>query len=197
MGLENKPYDLPVVEGNEPTFELVTTIFPRLLQDQVLVKPVYFSNDPAQRTWIAANADTERAYVPSIDVGKPIMALAIGSVIESRVSHVPLGTLVYGFMNWSEYVIMDLKDILSIFLTPPGLSVTHFMGSLGLTGLTAYYGLYDIVKATADDSVVISGAAGAVGSMAVQIARNLIGCQKVKPPPKRHDFYNVSVGGFG
>ncbi len=82
-------------------------------------------------------------------------------------------------MSWSEYVVIDRKDGQLVPGMPTGLSVTHFMGALGLSGLAAYYGLYEIIKATAEDSIVVGGAAGAVGMMAVQIARKLIGCRKV------------------
>lgn len=187
--LRNKPYELPVLCGDNPTFELVNNELPIISDNQLLVKPVYFSNDPAQRTWIAADADPERSYAPPVTLGEPMAALGLGEVLESRSSSYTPGALVYGRMSWSEYVIIDQKDIYPIPLSTPRLSVTHFMGSLGLAGITAYCGLTDVVKATQDDSIVISGAAGAVGTMAVQIASKLIGCKKVIP-------FNSEMGGF-
>lgn len=194
--LLNKPYDLPVLDGDKPTFQLVTHELPSISNEQLLVKPLYFSNDPAQRTWIAADADPHRSYAPLINVGEPITALGIAHVIESRISSFLPGTLVYGRMSWSEHVIMDQKDIYPIPLSAPGLSITQFMGSLGLAGLTAYCGLCDVVKATPNDSIVISGAAGAVGTMAVQIAKKLIGCKKVIPFQRRHKAYDKIMRGF-
>lgn len=181
--LQNKPQGLPIVDGgDEGTFKLVTKALPQLGENQVLVKPVYLSNDPAQQVWMSmstADSHPERTYAPPIEVGDSIAAFAIAEVVESQCARLLPGSLVYGRVSWSNLAIIDEKDCLfALEDSTEGLSVTQRMGSLGLSGLTAYYGLYDIVNASASDSIVISGAAGAVGII-VQIAKRMIGCKYV------------------
>lgn len=177
--LQNKPLENPTLEGPNATFSLRTTDLPELSDGQILIKTIYFSNDPAQRCWISPTADPERLYMAPVNVGDVMGASAISEVIESRVAELPVGQFVVGKTNWTEYAVVDKSEITPI--TPvPGLSITHFMGSLGLPGLTAYYALKEVAGVTAQDSVVISGAAGAVGTMAVQIAKKLLGCKYVR-----------------
>lgn len=177
--LQNKPLESPELEGPNATFSLRKTALLELSDDQILLKPIYFSNDPAQRCWISATADPERLYMKPINVGEVMGANAIAEVIESRAEGLPVGTVVVSRTNWSEYAVKNRSDCTPIEPVP-GLSVTHFMGSLGLPGLTAYYALKEIAGVTSEDSVVISGAAGAVGTMAVQIAKKLLGCKYVR-----------------
>lgn len=99
-------------------------------------------------------------------------------MVDSRASKLPKGMLVAATTGWAEHVILDAKACTPI-REIPGLAITHFLGALGMTGLTAYYGLKEIARAGPEDSVVVSGAAGATGSMAVQIAKKMIGCKRV------------------
>ena len=176
--LANKPTDLPILSGPSPTFKLITTDLPLLQDDQVLVKTLYLSNDPAQRGWIAKNVDPARLYVPPVAEGACMSARGIAQVIESHSSRFSKGALISAFTGWAEYAVLNAKTCDPI-QDIPRISPTHFLGALGMTGLTAYYGLKEIARATPNDTVVISGAGGAVGSMAVQIAKKLIGCKKV------------------
>ena len=104
-------------------------------------------------------------------------ARGIAEVIESKSSKFPKGALVVAGTNWVEYNVFDEAACTPIQKVGD-LSETHFLGALGLTGLTAYYGL-QVVRAGASDTVVVSGAAGATGSMVVQIAKHMLGCKKV------------------
>lgn len=176
--LANKPTDMPVLSGPSTTFKLVTTDLPPLQDDQVLLKTLYLSNDPAQRGWISKYADPARLYVPPVAEGACMTARAIAEVIESKSSKLPKGALVLASTGWAEYAILNAKSCTPI-QELPGVGLTHFLGALGMTGLTAYYGLKEIARAGPDDTVVVSGAAGAVGSMAVQIAKKMVGCKKV------------------
>lgn len=92
--------------------------------------------------------------------------------VESTSTTLPVDTLVFAFTEWREFIIRDEAEFQA--LTPvPGLDVSHYLGALGMPAITAYYGLKEVVKVQPGESVVVSGAAGATGCMAVQIARML------------------------
>jgi NADPH-dependent curcumin reductase CurA len=176
--LANKPTDLPVLSGSNPTFKLETKPLPTLEADQVLVRTLYMSNDPAQRGWISAHVNPDRLYVPPVPLNTPMRARSIASVLSSTSTSFKEGDKVAANTGWSKYAVCDAKDVQPI-QSIPGLSDTHFLGALGFTGLTAYYGLIDIAQCAPEDIVIISGAAGATGSMVVQIAKHIVGCKRV------------------
>lgn len=132
--------------------------------DEVLVKTLYLSNDPAQRTWIDPHINPDRMYVPPLEPGNPMRARGLAEVVESKSSKFKAGDTVLASVNWSEYAILPSNDLQPAADLPGGLSKTHYLGALGLTGLTAWYGLVDTVNTTEKDTVVVSGAAGATGS---------------------------------
>ena len=177
--LANKPTGLPQLDGPDQTFKLVETELPDLKDDEVLVKLVYLSNDPAQRGWISKNINPERLYVEPVKEGTPMHARGLAEVVESKSSTYKKGDTVIASTGWSEYAIKPTKEVQPAKDLPSGMSKTHYLGALGLTGLTAYFGLTEVVNTTKDDIVVVSGAAGATGMMAVQIAKHIIGCKKV------------------
>jgi NADPH-dependent curcumin reductase CurA len=178
--LSNPPHNDPVLEGDNSTFKLEKKTLSTPGQDQALVKVLYFSNDPAQRGWIQADVIPERLYTEPVKQGDIMRSFAIAEVIESNASSLPKGQLVMGDLGWTEYAVVDAKTVRPIQADDAaGIRPTHFIGALGGTGLTAYYGLIDIARAAAADTVVVSGAAGATGSMVVQIAKHMIGCKKV------------------
>lgn len=177
--LATKPTDSPVLSGPDATFRLESKTIPTLEAGQVLIKPLYLSNDPAQRLWIDPNISPDRLYIPSVEVGQTMAAYgAISEVILSKVHNLAVGTLVSAAAGWSEYAVVAGEECMPV-KPVEGLNPTHAVGLLGLTGVTAYYGLVDIVQTRPSDAVVISGAAGAVGSVAVQIAKHMLGCKKV------------------
>ncbi|KAJ5808134.1 hypothetical protein N7474_009403 [Penicillium riverlandense] len=176
--LHEKPHGEPALGGDNPTFALNKAKIPALKDGQILLKTLYLSNDPAQRSWISPLAQAERLYLPPVQVGQPMASMGIAEVVDSRSPDVKTGSLVTGMPNWTEYSIDEAKNV-DVIEPQAGLPVTHFLGALGLPGFTAYYALTQIVKATAKDAIVVSGAAGAVGNMVVQIAKKMIGCRKV------------------
>ncbi|KAJ5916579.1 hypothetical protein N7504_000594 [Penicillium tannophilum] len=176
--LREKPYGEPVLGGDKPTFTLETADIPALKEGEVLLKTLYLSNDPAQRSWISPLAEAERLYLPPVQVGETMKSMGIARVVESRSPDLAVGALVTGGPGWTEYSVHDSKNV-SVLDPQPGLPDTHFLGALGLPGFTAYYALTQIVKAKSTDAIVVSGAAGAVGNMVVQIAKKMIGCRKV------------------
>ncbi|KAF2107171.1 hypothetical protein BDV96DRAFT_306705 [Lophiotrema nucula] len=178
--LANPPKADAVLEGSNSTFKLETINLPALSDNQVLVKVQYMSNDPAQRGWIQHDVDPARLYTEPVKKGEVMRAFGIGEVIESTAENFKKGQLVMGTTGWTEYAVLNAKEARPIQPDESaGIRATHFIGALGGPGLTAYYGLIDIVRTTAEDTVVVSGAAGATGSMVVQIAKHIIGCKKV------------------
>jgi NADPH-dependent curcumin reductase CurA len=174
-----KPTDLPVLEGPSQTFKLETTELPALQDDQVLVQILYLSNDPAQRGWISRDIHPERLYTIPVMLKTPMHARALCRIIESKSASIKKGTMVLAAPGWTEYAVLDAKAVQAAPDLPGGLNITHYLGALGGTGLTAYYGLKIVAEAEPSDRVVVSGAAGATGSMVVQIAKKLIGCKRV------------------
>lgn len=177
--LNAHPEGLPTYQGSDPTFKKIEKDLPTLGANQVLVKSKYYSNDPAQRGWIDHYPDESRLYVPPVHTGDVMRAFGLAEVVESQSDKVKKGDLVRVMLNWTEYSVVDAKDIQVCSPLPKNAPPTHYLGALGLTGLTAYMGLLEVAQATKDDIVVVSGAAGATGSMVVQIAKKIVGCKRV------------------
>lgn len=178
--VSNPPKTNVSLSGDNATFTLQTVDTPSVNDGQVLVKLLYLSNDPAQRGWIQDGVDAERLYVPPVRQGDVMRALGVGEVIQSKAENVKEGQLVSYMANWTDYRVLEAKEVTPIQEDKEvGIKATHFIGTLGMTGLTAYYGLTSVAKATKEDTVVVSGAAGSTGSMVVQIAKNIIGCKRV------------------
>ncbi|KAL5342175.1 hypothetical protein BJX70DRAFT_357115 [Aspergillus crustosus] len=166
--LNTHPTGLPTLTGPSPTFKLSTTPLQPITSSQALIKTLIFSNDPAQRLWISA-----------LSPGQSLTSLALGEVLESgSPSELPVGSTVFIKTVWTEYSIVEIKDA-RVVEPIEGLSLGHFVGVLGLPGLTAYYGLIEKVKTGKDDTVLVSGAAGAVGSVVVQLAKKVLGAKRV------------------
>ena len=139
---------------------------------QFLVRVEYLSIDPAMRSWMNAG----RSYVPPVEIGEVMRAAGIGRVVDSRHRDFSVGEHVYGTFGVQRYAVSDGSETTHVDTTlapaPVHLSV------LGISGLTAYFGLMDIGRPEAGQTVVVSGAAGSVGSVAGQIAR-IKGCRVV------------------
>jgi hypothetical protein len=139
---------------------------------EVAVKVQYISLDPAMRGWM----NDVRSYVPPIAIGEVMRAIAIGSVVESNHPRFAVGDQVSGMFGLQEYAVVNGDA-----LTPVDGSIAPApvqLGTLGMPGLTAYFGLLDVGKPVAGNTVVVSGAAGAVGSVVGQIAK-IKGCRTV------------------
>ena len=138
------------------------------LQDaEVLVRTVYLSLDPTNRIWMS----DQDQYLPPVKVGDVMRGGGIGVVEESRSSNYPVGAVVNtGLGGWQTHVVAH-EAALTPVPTIPGVPLTAFMSVLGATGLTAWFGMVDICKPKAGETVVVSAAAGAVGSIAGQLAK--------------------------
>jgi NADPH-dependent curcumin reductase len=139
---------------------------------QVVVEVTHISLDPAMRGWMNEGP----SYIDPIDLGDVMRALGAGRVIASRSDALPEGSWVTGFLGVQQYAVCDTEDLHRI--DPERAPVARYLGALGMTGLTAYFGMTEIGKPQEGDTVLVSGAAGAVGSVAAQIAK-LEGCRTI------------------
>jgi NADPH-dependent curcumin reductase CurA len=140
---------------------------------QVLIRILWLSLDPAQRIWMSRDS-----YKPAIPLGTVMQSFAAGEVLESRHPDFKAGDLVRGEFGWQDYAVTDGKSFGGMHRIPSGGSPSLALSLFGVNGLTAYFGMKDIGQAKAGETVVVSGAAGATGSVAGQIAK-ILGCRVV------------------
>jgi len=141
---------------------------------EVLVKNLYLSFDPAMRGWM----DDKPSYLPPVAIGEPMRASGIGQVIESSRPDLPEGSLVMGFLNWQEYALLDSNNAAQLHVLPEGTPPAMALSAFGGTSMTAYFGLLEVGRPKPGDTVLVSGAAGATGSVVCQIAK-LKGCKVI------------------
>jgi NADPH-dependent curcumin reductase len=134
-------------------------------EGEVLVKVLYLSLDPAMRGWM----NDARSYVPPVGIGETMRALGAGRVIASRHPDVEVGAHVTGLFGAQEYACLDGAAAMPADTAAAPLPV--HLGALGMPGMTAYFGLLDVGKPKPGETVVVSGAAGAVGGLVGQIAK--------------------------
>jgi NADPH-dependent curcumin reductase CurA len=132
---------------------------------EFVVEISHFSLDPAMRGWMNAGA----SYIDPVEVGDVMRAGAVGTVSASEHSGFAVGEHVYGVFGVQEHALSDGRGVIKI--DPSLAPAPTYLGTLGMTGLTAYFGLLDVAKVKEGETVVVSGAAGAVGSVVGQIAK--------------------------
>lgn len=164
--LASRPQGEPVL-GN---FCFATVEVPDPKPGEVLVRNVCMSVDPYMR----GRMNEGKSYVPSFQIGKPMEGGAVGRVITSQDEKLPVGTFVRSFYGWREAFVAPASNlqIVDTALAPP----SAYLGVLGMTGLTAWVGLFRIAVLKEGETVFISGGAGAVGSVACQLAK-MHGCR--------------------
>jgi leukotriene B4 12-hydroxydehydrogenase/15-oxo-prostaglandin 13-reductase len=162
----------PAGYPKESDFKLVESPIPSPGPGQVLVRVLYLSVDPYMR----GRMNDVRTYADPVKIGEVMGGGTVGRVVESRNDQFNEGDFVAGMQGWQEYGLSDGKDLRK--LDPSLAPITTALGVLGMPGLTAYFGLLDICNPQPGETVVVSGAAGAVGSLAGQIAK-IKGCRVV------------------
>ncbi|TXI78790.1 MAG: NADP-dependent oxidoreductase [Cupriavidus sp.] len=142
---------------------------PKLGVNEALVRVLYLSLDPTNRIWMS-EADS---YLPPVPLGDVMRGVTVGVVVESNTSKFPVGAKVAGMLGWQDYALVSGSGEVMAQVIPGWLPVplTATMGVLGGTGMTAYFGLLDVGKPKRGETVVVSAAAGAVGSIVGQIAK--------------------------
>jgi len=165
--LASRPKGIPTAAN----FTRAQTELKSLPDHQVLVRNLFMSVDPYMR----GRMNERKSYVPSFEIGKVLEGGAVGEVIESRAKEFKVGDAVVSNFGWREYFIASPKDLHRVSRAIQPLSV--YLGALGMTGMTAWAGL-NLVKVKAGDVIYISGAAGAVGNVAGQLAK-IRGCKVI------------------
>ena len=140
---------------------------PDLAAGEILIRTEMFGFDPAQRGWM----DDAPSYMPPMAIGEPVRGSAAARVVASTNPAWPEGALVRGLFSWQDYAVAARAGEATPVLIPDGVTPEEALGVLGGASLTAWVGLKTVGRLKAGDTVLVSGAAGAVGSIAVQIAR--------------------------
>jgi NADPH-dependent curcumin reductase CurA len=155
----------PEIHITPDLFEVVTLETPELQDGEFLLKQTHMSLDPAMRGWMSADT---KSYIPPVGLGEVMRSSGVAEVVESRNAKFPVGAKVAGMIGWTEYAVSNGKGLR---ILPEGVSAEAVLCVLALPGLTAYQGLMEIAKPQAGETLVVSGAAGSVGSMVGQIAK--------------------------
>jgi NADPH-dependent curcumin reductase CurA len=167
--LSDRPKGVPQAEH----FTTEEVAVPDPGSGEFLVETEFWSVDPAMRGWTNAAPN----YLPPVEIGAPMRSFAVGKVVVSRHPDYAEGETVLGMLGWQRYALCDGSEI-DRKVTDPDLPASLSLGVLGLNGITAYFGLLDVCAPKAGDTVVVSTAAGSVGSAVGQIA-GLKGCRTI------------------
>lgn len=166
--LESRPTGLPTLEN----FRLKDSPVPEPSEGEVLIQSLMLSVDP----YVRGRLRPVRSYVRPLDIGEVIDGGVVGRVIESRSATLAKGDFVLGRLGWQDYAVSDGVNLRKLEPDPKYLSAA--LGVLGMTGLTAFFGLLDIGQPKPGETVLVSGAAGAVGATVGQIAK-IKGCRVI------------------
>lgn len=166
--LSGRPKGMPVAEN----FETKNLELAEIKENEILLEAKFLSVDPYMR----GRMNDAKSYAPPFEIGKPITGGVVAKVIKSNAVNFKENDIVTGNLPWQQHCITTAKGLLKLDTSIAPAS--YYLGILGMPGLTAYFGLMHIGKPKAGDTVVVSGAAGAVGLVVAQIAK-LQGCRVV------------------
>ena len=177
MTIENRKWILkerPSGLVKDSDFELVTEVLPKINEGEILLKNLYLSFDPTQRGWL----NDVPGYLPPVQIGEVIRSGGIGKVIDSNNPEYKTGDLTFGLIGWQTHCLTKPNVDDRFRVVPDLLPIPTMLNVMGSTGITAYYGLIELGKPKSGETVLVSGAAGATGSVVVQIAK-LKGCNVI------------------
>jgi NADPH-dependent curcumin reductase CurA len=153
-------------------FDYIEEPVPELEEGQSLVEVLYISLDPAMRGWMSEG----RSYIPPVEIGEVMRAGTVGRIVQTRGQKFAVGDHVSGWLGVQSHAVCDENSVFKVDVERAPLPT--YLGALGMPGMTAYFGLLDVGAPKEGETVVVSGAAGAVGSVVGQVAR-LKGCRVV------------------
>lgn len=162
----------PVGEVDDETWSLVTNPIPEIEEGQVLIKQHYISLDPAMRGWM----NNSKSYIEPMAIGSVMRAGSVGEVVASKNPKFKVGDYLAGTGGVQQYTATDGKGYYPV--DPKMAPLPTYIGTLGMPGMTAYFGITEVGKIKEGDTVLVSGAAGAVGSIVGQVAK-IKGCKVV------------------
>lgn len=168
--LKSRPTGIPQAEH----FEIVEVPMAEPAEGQVVVRNLYLSVEPAMRGWVSSVGN----YSEPVAIGGVMRAFTVGRVVASRSAAWRVGDVVAGLLGWQDYAVVDTSAIQRRVDAGNGLPISTALGVLGINGLTAYFALLDVGQPKAGETVVVSTAAGSVGSCVGQIAK-IKGCRTV------------------
>jgi NADPH-dependent curcumin reductase CurA len=171
-GMEIRLAKRPTGWPTQENFEIVEAEVPRPAEGQIVVRNLLMSVDPYMR----GRMNDVKSYAPPFQIGAPLDGGAVGEVVESTVDGFKPGDTVLHSLGWREYAVLDAKHAVKV--DPSVAPLGAYLGVLGMTGLTAYAGLLEVAEFKPGDTVFVSAAAGAVGSVVGQIAK-LKGAKRV------------------
>jgi NADPH-dependent curcumin reductase CurA len=164
----------PIGLVTDDCFDVVEVPVPEPGDGEAVVRVEYLSIDPTIRGWL----NDEEGYLPPIGLGEVVRSGGVGTVIASRNDMFPVGTKLSGLVGWQEHVVVGGATGVLVQPVAPELDLLDAVSVFGITGITAWVGIFDIGKVVGGETFVVSGAAGAVGSVAGQIAK-IVGCRVV------------------
>jgi leukotriene B4 12-hydroxydehydrogenase/15-oxo-prostaglandin 13-reductase len=183
--LASRPEGLPTTAQ----FRFETRDVPEPTAGQVLLKTLYVSVDPYMRGRMSA----AKSYIAPFEVGEPIVGGVVAEVVASQRAQLPVGSVVVGNLPWQQYNVAEAGAVSRV--PADQAPASYFLGLLGMPGLTAYFGLLDICQPQAGETVVVSGAAGAVGLVVGQLAK-IKGCRVVGTAGSEEKVAHLRALGF-
>ena len=177
MMIKNKKWILkerPIGLVKDSDFELVSEELPAINEGEILIENIYLSFDPTQRSWL----NDVPGYLPPVQIDEVVRSGGIGRVIDSKNPDYKTGDLTFGLVGWQTHCLTKPSVEDRFRVIPDLLPMPTMLNVMGSTGITAYYGLIELGKPKSGETVLVSGAAGATGSVVVQIAK-LKGCHVI------------------
>jgi len=183
--LAKRPIGIP----DQDTWKLDENPKPEIGDGQFLIEQMYVSLDPAMRGWM----NDVKSYIPPVQIGEVMRAGTAGKIVESKNANFKVGEYVSGWGGVQQYAVGDEKGFYKV--KPDLAPLPCYIGTLGMPGMTAYFGILEVGKIKVGDRVLVSGAAGAVGSVVGQIAK-IKGCHVVgiAGGPEKCDYITSELG---